>query len=107
MSISWLFGSTGQDEDLLLYCLLIKQVHKHYSGTPHGLLCHCFLALLPCCLLCCCCVLLQDPRDDVSGEHQVAEDMLDFLQEFFEGERGQGGLLLLLLIALHNQDLGV
>jgi hypothetical protein len=28
---------------------------------------------------------LQDPRDDVSGEHQVAEDMLDFLQEFFEG----------------------
>ena len=28
----------------------------------------------------------QDPRDDVSGEHQVAEDMLDFLQEFFEGE---------------------
>lgn len=36
----------------------------------------------------CCCGLLQDPRDDVSGEHQVAEDMLDFLQEFFEGERG-------------------
>jgi hypothetical protein len=30
---------------------------------------------------------VQDPRDDVSGEHQVAEDMLDFLQEFFEGER--------------------
>ncbi|WIA37630.1 hypothetical protein OEZ86_014531 [Tetradesmus obliquus] len=26
----------------------------------------------------------EDPRDDVSGEHQVAEDMLDFLQEFFE-----------------------
>lgn len=26
----------------------------------------------------------NDPRDDVSGEHQVAEDMLDFLQEFFE-----------------------
>lgn len=29
---------------------------------------------------------MQDPRDDVSSEHQVAEDMLDFLQEFFEGE---------------------
>jgi hypothetical protein len=27
----------------------------------------------------------QDPRDLVSGEKQVADDMLDFLQEFFEG----------------------
>lgn len=30
--------------------------------------------------------LLQDPRDDVSGEKLVASDMLEFLQEFFEGE---------------------
>lgn len=31
--------------------------------------------------------LLQDPRDDVSGEKLVADDMLQFLQEFFEGEQ--------------------
>eukprot|EP00878_Enallax_costatus_P000305 GHUV01000378.1.p1 GENE.GHUV01000378.1~~GHUV01000378.1.p1 ORF type:complete len:521 (+),score=122.91 GHUV01000378.1:129-1565(+) len=31
----------------------------------------------------------DDPRDDVSGEHQVAEDMLDFLQEFFEARPHQ------------------
>lgn len=31
-------------------------------------------------------VCVQDPRDDVSGEKQVADDMLQFLQEFFEGE---------------------
>jgi hypothetical protein len=31
---------------------------------------------------------VQDPRDDVSGEKQVADDMLQFLQEFFEGKPG-------------------
>lgn len=28
----------------------------------------------------------QDSADDVSGEKQVADDMSQFLQEFFEGE---------------------
>jgi hypothetical protein len=29
---------------------------------------------------------MQDSADDVSGEKQVADDMSQFLEEFFEGE---------------------
>lgn len=37
-----------------------------------------------------CVACVQDPRDDVSGEKLVADDMLQFLQEFFEGESQRG-----------------
>lgn len=33
---------------------------------------------------------LQDPRDRVSDEHLVGEDMLDFLWEFYKGEQLYG-----------------
>jgi hypothetical protein len=38
---------------------------------------------------------VQDPRDDVSGEKQVADDMLQFLQEFFEGKPWVAGMWML------------
>ena len=49
----------------------------------------CVSAAVLCCAVLCC--VLQDPRDDVSGEKLVADDMLQFLQEFFEGMCVGGG----------------
>ena len=54
-----------------------------------GLVLLCLCMCVGCRAVLCC--VLQDPRDDVSGEKLVADDMLQFLQEFFEGGRGEVG----------------